>query len=221
MMERTQSRPIPSGRLNPKTALWISIALILSGSLLLFCRMEGLALGLGLFAVFWYNGVYTYLKRKTAFAVVPGGLIGTIPPILGWVCGGGALLDPRIWVVASFFFIWQVPHFSVLSWEFAKDYETAGLRPLTKALATEQLKRILLIWIWSAAASGLLIPLFHVVHFPITLFFLLALTFWLGWSAMRFFRSQPNESSLKYAFAQLNAYALLVICLLSFDRLAP
>ena len=104
-MKRTEGRPIPSRKLLSSTALKISLSLLFLGVLILFIGTNWIALGLGAFALFWYNGVYTPLKRKTAFAVIPGALIGSIPPMLGWVSGGGYLFGPKILAVAFFFFL--------------------------------------------------------------------------------------------------------------------
>ncbi len=82
LMGRTKDRPLPSGRLTPNAALRASSAMIFAGLLVLFHAGSG-ALALGLFAVFWYNVVYTPLKRKTAFSVIPGALIGAVPPPSG------------------------------------------------------------------------------------------------------------------------------------------
>lgn len=219
LMERTKSRPLPSGKLNPYAGLSISLGLIFSGLFILICGTNSLAFSLGLFAVLWYNGVYTFLKRKTAFAALPGALVGAIPPALGWACGGGNLFDPRIWVVAFFFFIWQVPHFWLLFLKFAKDYEKAGLRSLTKTFTAEQLKRIIFIWILSAAASSLLIPMFDFLNFHVIHLSLLVATLWLVWNAASFYRSRFIETSLSQAFMKLNIYAFFVISLLSLDKL--
>ena len=90
-----------------------------------------LAALLGLITVVWYNGIYTPLKRVTAFAAIPGGVVGAIPPVIGWVSGGGDPTDARIIVVAFFFFVWQVPHFWLLLMRIGGDYERAGLPSLT------------------------------------------------------------------------------------------
>jgi protoheme IX farnesyltransferase len=218
-MARTKSRPIPSGRLNPETALWISIGLILSGSLILFCGTGGPALALGLFAVFWYNLIYTPLKRITAFATIPGALVGVVPPVLGWVTGGGRILDPRIGGVALFFFIWQMPHFWLLLLDFSKDYENAGLPSITKILSTKQIKRIIFIWLLSTGVSSLLVPLFGSLNSFFFCLLLVASAGWLFWSTVFFLRSYGDEGSLKATFMKLNIYAVLVLSLLSLDRL--
>jgi len=218
-MERTRSRPIPSGRLNPETALWVSLGLILSGALILFFGAGDLALALGLFAVLWYNLVYTPLKQKTAFAAVPGALVGAIPPALGWVAGGGEILDPRIGGVALFFFIWQIPHFWLLLLDASKDYENAGLPSITRFFSTRQIKRIVFIWLLSTGVSALTFPSIGLIHFHSVYFFLFAATIWFIWNAIIFSRSQTVEVSSRFTFMKLNAYVLSVIFLLSFDRL--
>jgi heme o synthase len=217
-MERTKSRPIPSGRLNPETALWISIGLILLGALTLFFGAGDLTLALGLFAVLWYNLIYTPLKQKTAFAVVPGALVGAIPPILGWVAGEGRILDPRIGGVALFFFIWQIPHFWLLLLDTSKDYENAGLPSITRLFSTKQIKRIVFIWLLSTGVSALTFPSFGLIHFRSTYLFLLVATSWFLWSAIHFSISCYRLSNFRLAFTKLNAYALGVLFLLSVDR---
>ncbi len=219
LMERTKGRPLPAGKLNPLAALGISSGLIISGSLILYSETHWASWGLGLFAVLWYNGAYTYLKQKTAFAVIPGALVGVIPPVLGWVSGGGSLLDPRIRSVAFFFFIWQVPHFWLLLLDFGRDYDRAGLPSLAKILTIEQLKRVIFIWMLSTALSSLFIPLFGFVNFYPVHFLLLMATFWLVRNAINFFKSPPKEVSFRFAFTRLNIYVLLVIAVLFLDKL--
>jgi heme o synthase len=218
-MERTKSRPISSGKLNPETALWISAGLIMSGALILFFGAGDLALALGLFAVLWYNLIYTPLKQKTAFAAVPGALVGAIPPALGWVAGGGELLDPKIGGIALFFFIWQIPHFWLLLLGVSKDYENAGVPSITRIFATEQVKRIVFIWLLSTGVASLIIPLFGFLNSVVSYILLMAALSWFFWSTIIFLRSHDNKESLRATFIKLNIYAVVVISLLSLDRL--
>ena len=219
LMERTRGRVLPSKRLTPKSAFTISLVEISFGSLLLLFAVNPLAFLLGLFAVFWYNGVYTYLKRKTAFAVIPGALIGAIPPAIGWVSGGGNLLDPGIWGIVLFFYMWQAPHFWLLLLDFGKEYEAAGLPSVTKVFSTKQIKRILFIWLLSTGVSCLLIPLFGVgTSLPVRIL-LVGLTLWLFWVAIDLFKSSSQGPAFRIAFTRLNIYVLFVIAFLSLDRL--
>ncbi len=219
LMERTKGRPLPSGKLSPGASLFISLGLIFIGSSILFYGIGSLALALGLFALLWYNGIYTHLKQRTAFAAVPGALVGAIPPVLGWVAGGGSVLDLQIWGVALFFFIWQVPHFWLLLLDFSKDYEKAGLPCITQLFPPEQIKRILFIWFLSTGVSGLSLSAFGFINFNFIYLSLLVATLWLIWNAIHFFRSYSQEATARITFTKLNIYALVVLFLLSIDRL--
>ena len=218
-MLRTRLRPIPSGRLNSETALLISLGLILSGFVILIFGANKIALCLGLFAAVWYNGVYTYLKQKTAFAVIPGALVGAIPPALGWATGGGSVSDPRIGAVALFFFIWQIPHFWLLLLNSSSDYERTRLPCLTKVFSTKQIKRIIFIWLLSAGVSSLSIPLFGLLNSFLLRLLLMAAACWLFLNTVSFLRADFEEASSKAIFTKLNLFILIVLALLSFSKM--
>ena len=219
LMERTKNRPLPSGKIHPQMALRIALGLIFLGFLILFYGTNRVSLGLGLFALLWYNGVYAYLKQKTAFATLPGALVGIIPPLVGWVSGGGKLFDPQIGVIAFFFFVWQIPHFWLLVLDFAEDYDRSGLPCLTRVFRIEQLKRVTLIWMLVTAVSSLFFSLFGFVRYEAVQVLLVIATLWLVWNAIHFLSSASREGSFRSAFLRLNTYVFLVIALLSFDKI--
>ena len=218
LMKRTKGRPIPSGRLTPPQALVIALLSMLSGSLILLVGSNVVALSLGLFAAFWYNAIYTPLKKRSPFAAIPGALVGAIPPAVGWAAAGGSPFDPKILALCFFFFVWQVPHFWLLLLTYGKDYEEAGLPSLTSIFTAGQLSKITFVWILATAVTCLLIPLFGTVRTTLTNLALLGLTLWLVWGAMRFFRARGEEPSFRCAFREINIYALAVISLLSLDK---
>lgn len=218
-MNRTKDRPIPSGRISPNTVLKISLILILLGSLILILWTNLLALGLGLLNLIWYNFIYTLLKRKTPFAIVPGSLVGAIPPAIGWAAAGGSLLDPQIIIIAFFFFIWQIPHFWLLLLVMDKDYQQAGFPTLTQIFNHEQLSRITFIWIISTAVTGLMIPLFGMVNelwINLGLFVSGAL---LTWKAFGLLVETNDFSAFRLNFKYINYFALSVVFLISIDKL--
>lgn len=138
LLHRTQHRPLPSGQISNKKALSLLLFLCMAGLFLLFLNASLEALGLGIFSLVWYNGVYTPLKRKTIWAAIPGSLIGAIPPLLGWVCAGGSLVDKAIIQVSLFFFFWQIPHFWLLMLCHQEDYRESTLPSLVRALGVSQ-----------------------------------------------------------------------------------
>ena len=218
-MDRTKHRPIPSGRISNKNVLKISITLIVLGLIILLIWTNILALGLGLLNLIWYNFVYTLLKRKSAFAIVPGSFVGAIPPVIGWVAASGSLLDPQISVIAFFFFIWQIPHFWLLLLVLDKDYRQAGFPTLTQIFNREQLSRITFVWIIATAVTGLMIPLFGIVNEIWINLGLFASGAILSWKAFGLLANTKDFSVFRYNFKYINYFALMVVFLISIDKL--
>lgn len=219
LMERTKSRPIPSNRIDPISALMIGVNFILLGSVILFMSSNSTALYLGWLAVIWYNGIYTPMKRKYAMAVVPGALIGAIPPIIGWVASGGQVFDMKILMVAFFFFIWQIPHFWLLVLIHGNDYEKAGFPTISKIYSSLQVSRITFVWIAALVASCFLIPLFNVATKPATFILLFLLGIWLLLSTKNILSSYLEKIIFRKAFIKINLYVLAVIIIISLDKL--
>lgn len=161
-MVRTRERPIPAGRIGVAPALAAAALSAATGALLLW-RSAGLVPALlGLAALLWYDAVYTPLKRATAFAVLPGAIVGALPPAIGWTAAGGALGDPRLHALCAFFLLWQVPHFWLIVLRHAGDFERGGFPTPTRRLSPAQLQRVTLVWIAATGLSALLLPLFRV-----------------------------------------------------------
>jgi protoheme IX farnesyltransferase len=219
LMRRTKDRPLPAEKIQTKTAIVISFVLIIAGALVLYIGTNLLATLLGIFALFWYNGIYTPLKRKTAFAAIPGAVIGAIPPMVGWISGGGYVFDPKIILIASFFFVWQVPHFWLLLLLSADDYERAGLPSLQRVFSMTQISRITFVWILTTAITSLIIVNFGAIEFLFVKISLVILAIGLLWQAVKILHFQSNLSQFKHAFISINIFALLVIVFLSIDKL--
>jgi len=209
LMLRTMRRPIPSGRMRARTALAVALVMVAAGAVCLVSNP--VAMLLGVFTVIWYNGVYTPLKRVSAFAAIPGGLVGAVPPVIGWTMGGGDPADPRILAVAFFFFVWQVPHFWLLLLRIGDDYVRAGLPTLTQVFTRRQLSRIIYVWMIATAVACMSMPMFGLPSPVWALVGLAAASLWLGWHATTMVRSHGQV----LAFHQINLYALLVIAMLS------
>lgn len=224
-MARTRGRPIPAGHIDHATALFIAGLLILGG--LFFLTSGGghvldlLLLSAG--AVFWYNGVYTYLKRVTAFAVVPGAAIGAVPPVIGYCAAGGHVLDPAILLVGLFLFIWQIPHFWLLMILLEDQYAQAGLPTLGRTFSRAQLHRVTFMWILASAAAGLVcLPLMgELMLLPWNLLVILA-SCWLATTAVSVLwaaRRQADASVFRRAFIRINAFALVLVIALCMSSL--
>lgn len=219
LMDRTKSRPIPSGEITANQGLAISIAMIVIGLAMLLTLANLTAFFLGIAALVWYNLVYSLLKRKTSLAVVPGALIGALPPAIGWTAAGGDISDPRLAVLGLFFFIWQIPHFWLLVLIFDKDYEKAGFPTLTQLFKPAQLTRITYTWIVALAASCMLLPLFDLSNGLATAILLLVSGFWLSFRSKSILSQFDSKKSVRNAFMNVNFYVLAVTLFLSIDKL--
>lgn len=219
LMPRTSGRPLPSGRMKPFAALCFAMALLLAGCLILFLISGPSSVILGLGGLFFYNGVYTFLKKKTLFALLPGAIAGALPPAIGWSAAGGAWSDPGLAVIVLFFFIWQIPHSWLLMASYGKEYEKAGLPTVTTMFSLAQIRRITLHWVFVMAIGVFFLSTLGLVHF----FFIQAAL--LGWSLWLLGHGFWPLISRETAFAPfsnlkgINYYLAGVLFLLSTDKL--
>jgi protoheme IX farnesyltransferase len=218
-MERTRMRPLPAGVINPAHALFLALILICAGVTLLAVSGGGVPATLGMLAVAWYNGAYTYLKRITAFAAVPGAVVGMIPPAIGWASAGGGFTDPRLLAVCFLFFMWQVPHFWLQILHHGEEYEQAGLPSLSKVLGKQQIARITFAWICSASVSSLLLPLYGNLASPLLYGPLLFTSIWTMAKGAKLVTARRSTALSLAAFRQLNIFIFTIMSLLSAERI--
>jgi len=217
LMERTAKRPIPSGRISRSNVLYVAIFLSAAGSAMLYFSSGFEGFQLGLLALLWYNAIYTPMKRRSAFAVVPGSIIGAIPPVVGWVAGGGSLLDIRALMLAIFFFIWQVPHFWLLMLRYGDEYIKAGYPSITQKYNEQQIKVLTFVWVVATAVSALLLPLYGLVHSLYIVIVIIAAALWITAVFAGLLLRHDRAISPFYYFMRINYFVLLVIISLSID----
>ena len=215
-MPRTAGRPLPSGRVRPGGARRFALVLIGSGAVVLLATGAWAAPLLGLAAVFWYNGFYTWLKARHAFAAIPGALVGALPPAIGWAAAG-APADLRLAALCFFFFMWQVPHFLLHQQAYGKEYEAIRLPSLTALFSETQLARLTFQWLLAAAVSLQLVVLYGLIQTPLVHAALLAAS--LGLAARGGALLGRHAPSYAGLFRSTNVFMLLALLLIFLDRL--
>jgi protoheme IX farnesyltransferase len=148
LLPRTCKRPLVTGRLSARQAAWFSTLLVILGLVFLWLGTEKrLPLALGIAAIILYNGVYTPFKNVSIITLFPGGLAGSLPPLIGWTAAGGLLSDYRAWLLFALFFLWQIPHFCLILLSYHEDYQTLEEPTLVSFFSNQSLTRITLVWI--------------------------------------------------------------------------
>lgn len=219
LMSRTKDRPIPSGKISATTGLLIAIILCLLGSIVLYTKAGLTPALLGLLNLLWYNGFYTYLKKKTAFAVVPGSLTGVTPLLIGWSATGAYLLNPEIIFISFFMYMWQIPHFWLLHIKYSDDYRKAGLGLLQQVFSTDQIKSLIFMWILATSFTSLLFPSFGIIQSEISIVIIIIANAWLIFSIHRTIFKTANSFNTKKAFIEINAFMLLIMSILILESI--
>jgi protoheme IX farnesyltransferase len=130
-MRRTQSRPVPSGKVTGGEALAVGLALSLISVLMLGLAANWFAAAFLAFTIFFYAVVYTvWLKRSTPQNIVIGGAAGAFPPMIGWACATGGISVESV-MMFLLIFMWTPPHFWALALFMKEDYHNAGVPMLT------------------------------------------------------------------------------------------
>lgn len=196
-MERTKERPTVTGKVNPLKVLYMGLAMVIGGTLMLLAASSAAAL-LGLFGVFAYVVMYTiWTKRKIVSNTVVGSISGAMPPLIGW-----AVVDPGLhpvaWGLFLLMFVWQPPHFYALAMKRMEEYRAAGVPMLPVVKGFHVTKVHMLIWV------ALLLPipfLLAPIGMPIMVLITLLNIGWLLLSlkGFSFKKTFTKEEDLKWA----------------------
>ena len=141
MGERTEQRPVASGRMLPDRALEFGLALSAFSFVLLDSLVNLptalLALGGNLFYVLVYT---RWLKRSTPQNIVIGGAAGAVPPLVGYASASGHLGWGAL-VMFAVVFVWTPPHFWALALMIKEHYARAGVPMLPVAKGDRETAR--------------------------------------------------------------------------------
>ena len=218
LMERTKHRPVASGKWSPRTAIIIATILIISSLVLIYYMLGFIGVDLFLFSFLWYNFFYTPLKKKSALAVVPGALLGVIPPAIGWLAAGGSLAQPEFFALGLFYFIWQIPHFWLLVMLHYGDYAGAGYPTAMRLFGKMSLQRLTYYWLMLTIMTG---------YFMVTVFqpassviiWVLAITALLAFiSSLQLLSKDFDLKRARKVFWQINLAFLGTVILISIDE---
>jgi len=129
LMERTRTRPLPDGRLQPIEALLFGAAITVLGVVYLAACVGVLSAAVTGATAVLYLFAYTPLKLRTALCTIVGAVPGALPPVTGWVAARDDLALGA-WILFGILFLWQLPHTLAIARLYRDDYARAGVRVL-------------------------------------------------------------------------------------------
>ena len=152
-MRRTESRPLPAGRMSRRQAMLVGIVAAVGGSIYLAVFTNPLTGLLTLLTSVVYLAAYTPLKQVSPWCTFVGAIPGAMPGVLGWTAARGRL-EPGTLVLFAILFAWQFPHFFSIAWLYREDYARGGIKmlPVVEEDGRSTVRQIL-------AYSLLLIPI--------------------------------------------------------------
>ena len=162
-MSRTDWRPVANKRITPRRAFVFGSALTASGVGISYFTFNPITAMMILLGALSYVFLYTvYLKPRTHWNIVVGGIAGVFPALAGWAAATGVIGWPGLFI-GLIVFLWTPPHFWGLSMKYKEDYERTGF-PMLPVVKTEtQVVK------WIVFSS---IPLFILTLVPLVLPFL-------------------------------------------------
>ncbi len=217
MMERTENRPIPSGKVSPNEALIFGVLLCVAAEAYLFFAANALTAVLGLVVIVGYVLLYTPLKTRTTASTAIGAIPGAMPPLMGWTAASGEITLGALFLF-TLLFLWQFPHFLAIAWMYKDQYAKAGIKMLP---VVEKDGRI----------TAQQIVIFTVLLFPISLapfffgisgaFYLagaILLGIWFLYASVKTARAKSVEQARKLLFASV-LYLPFIFALMVFNHL--
>jgi len=218
-MNRTRNRPLPTGKINTSKAVIFFLICLFSGTVILFTAGNIKAALIGLITIFWYNIIYTYSKRLTAFAVVPGSITGALPPLIGWVAAGGGEWDKTIVFLEFLFFTGQIPHFWLMILKYGEEYKGAGLPSLTEVFNPAQINRLTFIWTVASVVAAIFLCNFGIIRNALIICVLLIVSSIVVWKFSDLVRNRVDKNNYyKYSIILYSFYLIIMILLIT-DRI--
>jgi protoheme IX farnesyltransferase len=214
-MTRTASRPIPAGRVSPRSALTFGCVLAALSLLELSLAVNPLAAALSFSGFLGYVLVYTvWLKRRTPQNIVIGGAAGAVPPLVGWAAVTGSVSGTAV-ILFFIVFFWTPPHFWALSLLMKAEYEKVGVPMLPVARGEAETRRQILLYS---------VLLYAVTQLPFcaggfgAIYLVASLALGLGFivGAVRLYRRADRASALRLYLYSL-AYLALLFCAMVAD----
>jgi protoheme IX farnesyltransferase len=222
-MERTRTRPLPSGAVSPNRALGFALVLSVLGTGVLWIGAGWVPAGIALAAILLYVFVYTlWLKPRHPMAVLAGGICGAVVPLIADSAVRGAVGLPGF-LLFLIIFVWQPPHFHAIGLYRPGEYERAGFPLLAHRVGEQGARQRIAAWV---------VALIPVTLLPVVLVRVgwlygasaLVLGAWFFYSALQLCRERTEEAARRFfrvSVVYLGAlFLMMIVDLIVFEVLS-
>jgi protoheme IX farnesyltransferase len=114
--------------------------------------------------------LYTlYLKRRSPFGAVPGGIPGALPVLIGCAASAGTL-RPEALALFALMLLWQPAHFWLLALACREDYRAAGIPVLPVVLGERYAKALIFLYATALVPASLALSFMGAASAPFCAF---------------------------------------------------
>ena len=193
-MERTRSRPVPAGLIEPRAALRFGLVLGVLSTVVLYAVGGLPTAGLGVASILFYVFVYTlWLKPRSSWNTVIGGAAGAVAPLIADAAVNGQVGAAGLTLFGIIFF-WQPPHVWAIALYRKADYEAAGIKMLPNVIGDEATRRRML-WYTIGLVPVTLAPVALGLLGNAYLAVALGANAWFIWSSVQVLRQRTDDAA--------------------------
>ena len=146
------------------TGISILLLNLVAGTIIIYTGNLNAVL-IGLFTILWYNGIYTYSKRITAFAVVPGAANGCTTSTHRLGCSRRRIYGINQLFLLDFYFLQDRYLISgYLSWSMEKSIKKQEFQALTAYFSHTQINRLTFTWVVTSVIAAIFLCYFEIIE---------------------------------------------------------
>ena len=192
-VERTRGRPLPSGRISLRTAVYFMCAEALVGALVLL-SLNRFAIFIGL-ASLLIVAIYPLAKRVTYWPQAVLGLAFAWGGLLGWAAATGALALPAVLIYASAIF-WTIGYDTIYAIQDARDDPAAGVRSTARLFGSRAPAAVG--WLYACAVLFAGAAIVACQGGPVAYLGLAGFAFHLAWQVRRIDAGDPRRALMLF-----------------------
>ncbi len=182
-MKRTMNRASARGRINKTHGLAHGIILSAAGILLGYA-VNVLTAAMVFLGIFFYIVIYTiWLKRRSRFSIIIGGLAGSFCVWAGVTAASGTIALPGF-VLGLLVLLWIPGHIWSFAMRYRKDYIKAGVPMLTAVESKKTGARVISAFNIVMAAFSVYLAVFLGAYYAVIIVIPLALSLYLSFKTM-------------------------------------